>query len=322
MTLALLLGLIGLVLSGVFSGSETGFYRVTRVRLALDAMSGDYVARGLSWLTNHPQLFVATTLIGNNLANYLTSLAAVILTERLLGGVTHLNELVAPLVLAPILFVYGELLPKYLFHEAPNRLLRRVGPFFLIFALLALPLSALLWAVGRLIEWLLGESPQRVQLTLVREYLERVFEEGHEAGILRTAQRQLAQGLLAVAGNSVLSFVTPTYRLPAARLDMSKSDCIRLARRQRADALPVEDATPHRRLVGYVRIADLLLSTDEGIRPLRPLIDVPASDTHIAALMRMHNAGESIARVVDTQGKTVGLLTAATLRAPLFSGGR
>ena len=62
----------GLILSALFSGSEIGFYRIPRVRLRLDALEGDFIARGLLWLTNYPTLFVATTLIGNNIANYIT----------------------------------------------------------------------------------------------------------------------------------------------------------------------------------------------------------------------------------------------------------
>ncbi len=55
----LLMLLIGVFFSAFFSGSETGFYQVTRVRLVLDARGGDPVAKGLLWLTNNPSLFVA-----------------------------------------------------------------------------------------------------------------------------------------------------------------------------------------------------------------------------------------------------------------------
>ena len=106
---------VGIFLSAFFSGSETGFYRVTRVRIALDALDGDLIARGLLWMTNNPAWFVATTLIGNNLANYVTSLAIVLGARQLVGGESYVAELVAPIVLAPLVFVYGELLPKNLF---------------------------------------------------------------------------------------------------------------------------------------------------------------------------------------------------------------
>ena len=74
--------LVGMLLSAFFSGSETGFYRATRLRLVLDAMAGDRVARGLLFLTNHPALFVATALVGNTVASYMISLATVIAIDR------------------------------------------------------------------------------------------------------------------------------------------------------------------------------------------------------------------------------------------------
>ena len=77
MIIAALLFLVGLFLSAFFSGTETGLYRVSRTRLVLDGLSGSRAARGIVWLLNHPAIFVATALVGNNLANYLTSLAVV-----------------------------------------------------------------------------------------------------------------------------------------------------------------------------------------------------------------------------------------------------
>ena len=79
----LILLLLGLLLSAFFSGSETGFYRVTRVRLVLDGRDGDFISRRLLWLTNNPSVFVATTLVGNNLANYLTSFAIVLASQTM-----------------------------------------------------------------------------------------------------------------------------------------------------------------------------------------------------------------------------------------------
>ena len=184
----LALALLGLLLSALFSGAETGFYRATRLRLVLDAMGGGAVARGLLFLANHPSLFVATALVGNSLANYLVTLSAVVILEGAFPG--RLVEWIAPLLLAPVLLVYGELLPKNLFLQAPNRLLRRVGPLFLFFVAALLPISAWLWGLSRLLARGLGPSPEPVRLILARRELRRVLDEGHEAGILHPAQRR------------------------------------------------------------------------------------------------------------------------------------
>jgi CBS domain containing-hemolysin-like protein len=50
------------------------------------------------------------------------------------------------------------------------------------------------------------------------------------------------------------------------------------------------------------------------------LVEISANETHIAALMRLQASGESLAHVVDAQGRTVGFLTARQLSEPLFGG--
>ena len=319
---AALMAAVGLFLSAFFSGSETGFYRATRLRLLLDAMAGDRIARGLHWLTNHPALFVATTLVGNNSANYLTSAAIVIGTRALATGHGHAaqltTELIAPLLLAPVLFVYGELLPKNLFLHAPNRLLRRVGPMFLGFVGLLFPVSAVLWGLNNLIERLMGHSPEQVRLTLARRELRGVLEEGHEAGLLHPAQRTLARGIFAVANRPVVNFTTPLDKLPRARANMTRSEVLQVAGRYRIPVVPVESPNTPGELIGYYRVIDLGLSPNEEAGPMRRLLELPSNTTHVAALTRMQSAGETLARVIDDQGRTVGIVSADRLREPLF----
>lgn len=314
--------MLGLFLSAFFSGSETGFYRVPRVRLLIDALGGSYLARGLLWLTNHPSLFVATTLIGNNVANYLTSLAIVLLVARLLPGGGSAAEIVAPIIFAPILFLYGELFPKNLFFQAPYRLLRAAAPPFLAFTVLFLPISVVLWAFSRLLEIALGSSPQKVQLTLARQELKQVLEEGHEAGVLRSAQRQLAQGLFSVANQRVSDFLVPLGRFVRVPANATRREALRLARRHNLSNLPVEDERHPQRLVGYVNVAELALRQGEKLAPIRPLMAIPQNETHIAALMAMQAEEEILAQLVNQQGRTIGIINANDLRRPLLGGGR
>src|SRR6056300_1297885 len=71
----MLLFLVGLRLSAFFSGVETGFYRISVLRLNIDSQAGDKVASRLLWFIQNPSRFVATCLVGNNVANYVTTLA-------------------------------------------------------------------------------------------------------------------------------------------------------------------------------------------------------------------------------------------------------
>jgi CBS domain containing-hemolysin-like protein len=317
--IALGLGAIGLGLSALFSGTETGFYRAARIRLVLDALGGDLVSRWLLWLTNHPTLFIATTLVGNNLANYLASLAIVMATHAMFSTESHVAELCAPLLLAPVLFVYGELLPKSLFLSAPNRLLRMAGPLFLFFLPLFLPISAVLWGLNWLVGRLVAESPEKVRLTVAGRELHRALDEGHETGIIHPSQRELARGIFAVAKDPVVRFATPLAQVAKARTDMSKEQVRLLARRLHVAAVPVEEASDQRRLVGYVRVIDLGLDPSGQLGPLRPLAEIPAAATLLDSVMRLHAAQETMAQVVDASGNPIGILTADQLHTPLLT---
>ncbi len=314
---SLILFVGGVFLSAFFSGSETGFYRATRVRLMLDALGGDWIARGLIWLTNNPALFVATTLIGNNVANYVTSLAIVLISEQVMPDGWQWTDVAAPIVFSPIVFVYGELLPKNLFFLAPNRLLRAGGPLFLFFTLLFLPVSALLWVLGRLLQYVVGESPEQLQLSLARKELRRVFDEGHEAGVLRPAQRRLAQSLLSLAGEHVGRYAIPSSRLPSVPHGVAKEDVYRITRRRRSPVVLVRE-TDGRRTMGYVRVLDLRLNENPRVTDYRSLLDISEAETPIAAMMQMQTAGELVARVVDAEGRARGFVSAAVLHDLVF----
>ena len=306
----------GMALSAFFSGSETGFYRATRIRLVFDSRQGDWTARGLLWLTNNPTLFVAGVLIGNNIANYLTSLALVLVVQRMFEN-SHIAELAAPIILSPILYIYGESLPKYLYFHKPNLLLKRSGPLLLLFTFLFLPVSCLLWGFGWVLARVLGESPARVRLRLARRELAQVIEEGHVAGILRPAQRGLAQGLFAVANQSLIRFATPMARAVIVKKGAPVGDVLRLARRHKTATVAVSEGT-QREPIGYIRVAEIRLSGAITVDEVRPLLTISQRETPVVALMRMQHEGESLACIVDERGREIGLVDDRTLAAPLF----
>ena len=202
--------------AALFSGAETGFYRATRLRLVLDAMGGDAVARGLLFLTNHPSLFVATTLVGNSLATYLVSLAMVVVLRAVIPGPGTLVPWIAPLVAAPVLLVYGELLPKNLFLQAPNRLLRRFGPVFLVFVVLLLPLARGCGAPAGCWPACCGSRPSRSARSLPAASFAACWKRGTRPASCTRPSAAWPSGIFAAAGRPVVrSSSSPSASCPA-----------------------------------------------------------------------------------------------------------
>ncbi len=319
MIAALLLLAGGILLSAFFSGSETGFYRLNRVKLVLDTLGGDFIAGRLLWMANHSSLLVATVLVGNNLANYVTSLAVVIGVQAIYQGPSQWPAILAPVALAPLLFVFGELMPKKFYYEAPNRMLRRSGLMLLVFTWLFSPITAMLWGLSKLLGWLVGETPQKVQLALARKELQQVLEEGHDQGILRGAQRSLAQGLFAVADKRVTQFLIPSSRITRVAENASLESLTLAAQRSRLAVLPVENHQPSRQLVGYLRVVDLHLHPGEQ-PPIRSLVAISSEESYLSALMQLEASDEDLGQVVDATGRHIGFVSARHLSEPLLRG--
>ena len=313
--------LVGIFLSAFFSGNETGLYRASRVRLVMDGLDGDWVSRYLLKLANNPTLFVATTLVGNNVANYLTSLAIVLLTRTVYLNDSGLAEVMAPILFAPFLFVYGELLPKHLFYNAPNRLLRRGGVLFLGFTLIFTPVAVILWGLARLLETILGKSPDKVRLMLARQELQEVLVEGQQAGILHPTQRHLGQNFFLVASNPVRTVCTPLAKTLPIALGTKNSVAIRHARKHQLADIPICQAS-RSNILGYVRTIDLLLANDPNkeIKTVLPMTEIPDGEVFGEAVLRMQTNRETIARVVRKEGQTIGLLSIDQLTDPLLKG--
>jgi putative hemolysin len=317
----ILLMLIGLLLSAFFSGSETGLYRAARPRILMDALSGDRISRGLLWLANNPTLFVATALIGNNLANYVTSFAVVLAVEYL-PFTRHLwIEIAAPIALAPVLFVYGELLPKQMFYHAPNRLLRRCGPLLLFFSVLFVPLSALLWLLGLVLSRLGGETPLRVQRSLARKELRQLMEEGQEAGVLRPSQRQLAQNLIAEGTLPVRRHAHPLNRVVVVPPGASRKDAQNVARRYAASILLCA-TKPQEHPSGYVRAAELYLGVQQELPQLHALPIIAEDEPIVAAVIHLRSRGDDAALIANRSGDVVGVVFTAELAAAMMGGVR
>jgi CBS domain containing-hemolysin-like protein len=313
-----LLFLVGLILSAFFSGTETGFYRMTRLRIVMEASTGDWASRAMLVLANQPSLFVATVLVGNNLANYLTSLAVVMGTHHLFPHAGALGDLAGPMLLAPIVFIGGELMPKNLFFEAPNRLMRRCSPAIIACVLLFSPLTVLLWLLSQSLKLLAGQAPQELRSTLARREVNELMTEGHEAGLLLPVQRALAQNVLTLAGRPVIEFATPSQRVARVTTAMSRSEMLRLAQRDRRTLLPMEEVRDKRRLIGFVRVVDLVLGDATAPVTPRAMIDLVATDTFLAALEKLDQSADALGRVVNAKQETVGFVTARELRLALF----
>ena len=312
MILAVCLFLIGLTLSAFFSGSETGLYRVSRTRLVLDGLDGSWAAKAVVWLINRPTIFVATALVGNNVANYLTSFSIVMVMASLLGD-GAMGELIGPILMTPFVFVLGELLPKYFFFQAPYRLLTAIRPALLFATVVFLPISLVLGLLGQFLSWATGETPFKLRLSMARGDMDRLLKAGHEAGILGASQHSLAQNVFEIGKLSAISFGVPIDRLAIVDWPVDAAHAVHQARRRNHPLVLVRQAG---KIIGYLQYSDLCVRDAQPT--IKPVIRGKVSDRQLPLLLKLYDARSDVALLFDERGELRSLVTRRQLLQPLI----
>jgi putative hemolysin len=290
---------VGVRLSAFFSGSETGFYRVSFLRLSIDAHTGDSVARRLLWFVQRPEYFVATTLVGNNIANYLTTLAIGLGTSAFIRSSSITFEIGATLLIAPVIFVFGELMPKNLYFRAPTILLRRNVGWFQFFYRALLPISLPMVWITRLFEKLSSSPPHRMDFLLGRHRLIQVLSKGHEHGVLTSQQGILVHGLLHDATRPVSEIMIPVASVLGEQEGASRESVLQYARDQQLTNVPLKRRDSAAEWFGYVRVLDLELGSQSLPLIIRTMPRIPADSTRLMALLTIRESGERIGVITD-----------------------
>lgn len=317
MFVAMLLFFYGVRLSAFFSGSETGFYRVSTLQLTLEKQRGDRVASRLFYFVHHPERFVATTLVGNNVANYLTTLAVGMLVGAIWTHSSGSAEIIATLALTPVIFIFGELIPKSLYYRSPMLLLRGGAVLFRFFYFLFLPISYPLILVSRLVSRLGERGKRPLEVIFGRNRLYNVLEAGQREGLLTDLQRALAENLIQVADRPISEVMWPATAVEGLSESASITDVLELA--QRIDSgfvLLHPDGQPNQ-WNSVLRIADVLSS---GLAPRHVMEPIPqfSGDTpRLEVLTRLFKDYATFGVVIDDEN-VVGIIHRKALVSQLF----
>ncbi|WP_166820309.1 CNNM domain-containing protein [Thalassoroseus pseudoceratinae] len=306
--IALVIFGVGLRLSAFFSGSETGFYRLSYLRISLDARTGEPASRRLLQFMQAPSTFVSTALVGNNVANYVTTLAIGMISLSLFPNQAGSMELVATLMLTPVVFIFGELLPKNLYFRAPMHFLKRDSWKLQACYYALLPVSLPLMMVARLFERFGEAEDVRTGRVLSRNRLTQAVTEGHRQGLLTELQNKLVHGLLTIADEPVQQVATAPAMVIGCAADASRAEMLKTAQQFALPAIPVHRVGDPNAWHAYVRTVDLMVTQRSVKDLLREMPRLPAKQKKLEALLQLRRLGEDLGVLVDENDQVTGLI--------------
>ena len=304
-----LLILLAVLVTAFHSGSETGLYAINRLRLRLRAAERRPGAALLSWLTAHPQFAITSMLVGTNVGVYA---ATVLCTEKLrsLGFERH-ADLYSTLLMAPVLLVLAEIIPKVLYQRRADTLLYKSWWLLALSSIVFAPITFFFRVLSGLPGFLSGRTAPNWTTTFTPDRLRFLLSEGAADGALSTYQRTMAENILKLKSGRLTEVMTPlaeTVMIPRATpLDALSS----LIKSHRYSRVPVFDGE-RSNVVGTMNVLDLVAAsgherTVEAIARQAHYLDADISVAQ--ALYSLQESRQQMGVIRDQQGRTIGIVT-------------
>ncbi len=299
--------------SGFFSGCETGLMSVSRVRLS-HATTGrtDRRVAQLKRLLHHLEDPLLTCLIGTNLCNVF---ASAVLTVALTARYGERGEWLAVLIMSIVIILFGEILPKVLYREFPERLTLASARQIQLSMMILAPVRWLLRAYSRLWRRILPDTPGGSVSHLDRHGVSALLLTQARPDNQDLQFRQSVRRFLELAHLNLSHIMRPAAEMVTVASTATVAECLRLAARSGFSRLPVEGGGPAE-IAGWILVKDLLfLQEVEQVASSLPaalvrsplLVDVAMSPHEL--FEELHAQGEQLAVVVGRQGHTLGLVT-------------
>lgn len=295
-------------LSALFSGSETGFYRVSFLRLNIDANEGDPIAKRLCWFAQNPSYFVATTLIGNNLANDLVTIAISIGVAAVFQESGGSTEIIVTILFTPVIFIFGELIPKNLYYRAPSKLLKRYCRWFDFFYRIFWIISVPLVSITRRLERFSPDRNRPGQLVLGRQRLVRVLEEGHLEGLLSNSQKHLVRGMFNSAAQSVKKVLIPQSQITGVTRTTDAVQIIQIAEQNQLSFIPVCSRDNASEWTAYIKLVDLITTPAPIIPAVYDMPKIHPDFSMLESLYLLRNSSSAYGAVYEN-GKQLGIVS-------------
>jgi CBS domain containing-hemolysin-like protein len=299
--------------SGFFSGCETGFMSTSRARLHHRQRSRPEARAGkLRHLLDRIEDPVLTCLIGTNLFVVLTS---AVMTTALTARFGARGELLATFIVSVNLILFGEILPKVLYREFPERLTLASIPVIQTFMVILAPIRWLLRFYSDLWRRLLPEPFEEAGSRLDRQGMATLLLAHSLPGDQDRPFRRSLRRFLVVAKSDLRQIMRPFDQVITVPSSAKVGQCLEVAAQAGLSRLPVVGQEGDH-VTGWVLVRDLLflpssLRLTEAIpaRLLRSAVLVDADMSPYELFEEFHSQNQQLAVVVDRNGKFQGIVT-------------
>ena len=299
-----------LILSGFFSGSETGMMAANKIKLKNLSKKPHRGAKRALKLLQKPDLLLSTILIGNNFANILASAIVTIIMINYFGG----NVLVGSILLTLVILIFSEITPKTMAAIKPESFAIRSSFLLKLLLFIFKPLIAITNLISSIVLKLfkLNAKDANDNDNLNTQELKTLLDESGD--LIPKQYRGMLSSILGMEELVVEDIMTPTAEIIGLDINNSYESNKQIIESAEYTRLPVYKGSIDNEL-GTLHLKDshdfldIIESKNDVQGELSKTYFVSQSTALMKQLKEFQDNDKNMALVVDEYGEIQGLIT-------------
>lgn len=309
--------------NGLFSMAEIALVSARKTRLQQRADEGDARAKTALEMANAPNRFLSTTQIGISLIAIFTgALGGATLSSHLAVYIQKIALLkpyasaialiVVVLVTTYFSLVIGELIPKRLGLNNPERIAAMIAKPMHLLSRVASPIISILSFSTELGLRLIGAKPSN-EPPVTEEEIKVLIDKGTQVGVFEEAEQDIVEGVFRLGERRVDSIMTPRTEVSWLDLDEPFDEILKKVLDSNFSTFPVAHDNLDN-VIGMLDAKELLTlrfsqETVDIKSLLKPPLFVPESTPALKALELLRISRTHVALVIDEYGGSQGMVT-------------
>lgn len=312
-------------MSAFFSGMEIAFVSSNRMLAEMDKNHGSLTQKLISLFYRHPNGFVSTMLVGNNIVLVMYGiLIAKLFDNTIFAGMDAGFTVPADTVLSTVIILFtGEFLPKVLFKNNANRLLA-------MFALPAYFFYLILWPISRFSTFLSKMILRFVGIHMEKEYDDEGFSKVDLDYLVQTSienakndediddEVKIFHNALEFSDVKVRDCMVPRTEINAVDLNKDGKDELLLKFIESGNSKIIVYNGDIDHIVGYVHSSEMFRNPDRWQDCIYKMPFVPETMTARKLMRIFLQQKKSLGVVVDEFGGTSGIVSLEDIVEEIF----
>jgi len=310
-------------LNGLFSISEYAIVNSRRPRLESRAEEGDHGAIAALRLVDGIEAFIYAVQVGTTLVGILAGalgsesikvwLSAVFMRWGMTaGGASRLALILVAGIITYFTLVLGELVPKRIALNDPERVARRIALPMGLFAKVVKPVVRLVGGTTNLVLKGLGVKPS-TEPAVTEDEIRALMRQGTDEGVIAAAEHEMVEGVFQLSDRQASALMTARPDVEWLDVESPAEELRRQIAQSPYSRFPVARGSLDD-LIGEVSAKDLLLREWNGqpfdvLAAVQPPLYVPEIMPAMSVLEALRKSGTQMAIVIDEYGSVVGVVT-------------